>query len=68
MAYLWYTCGQCGASVGPLTQSGDDATEVKPGKCPTCEGTGPFTMDQQQTVYRNYQKITLQARLHAPLP
>lgn len=30
--------------------------------CQVCQGKGPFVLDQQQTVYRNYQKITLQVR------
>lgn len=65
LALLYYSCGQCGASIGPLTQSGDAAHEIKPLQCPECQGKGPFIMDQQQTVYRNYQKITLQVRATA---
>jgi DNA replicative helicase MCM subunit Mcm2 (Cdc46/Mcm family) len=67
MAILWYTCRACGGSIGPLTQSGDATADVKPASCPNCEGRGPFVIDQQQTVYRNYQKITLQVRAGASL-
>lgn len=60
MAILYYTCRACGATIGPLVQTGDAATDVKPASCPTCESKGPFVIDQQHTHYRNYQKITLQ--------
>lgn len=68
MAVLWYNCRACGGSIGPLMQSGDAATDVRPASCPNCEGRGPFVIDQQQTVYRNYQKITLQVRLRCSMP
>eukprot|EP00976_Prorocentrum_cordatum_P032777 667594-Prorocentrum_minimum.AAC.1 len=28
--------------------------------CPNCQSKGPFTVNVEQTLYRNYQKITLQ--------
>lgn len=34
--------------------------EVKPGSCPECQSKGPFSINVEQTIYRNYQKITLQ--------
>ncbi|OBZ68105.1 DNA replication licensing factor mcm2 [Grifola frondosa] len=34
--------------------------EVKISYCPNCEGKGPFSVNSEQTVYRNYQKMTLQ--------
>ena len=33
---------------------------MKIGSCPGCQSKGPFTVNQEQTVYRNYQKISLQ--------
>ncbi|CAM8902433.1 unnamed protein product [Rhodiola kirilowii] len=35
-------------------------SEVKVGSCPECQSKGPFTVNVEQTIYRNYQKLTLQ--------
>jgi len=53
-----YDCGRCGFILGPyiVPPSGD----VKPSSCPECQGKGPFTPNLEQTLYRNYQKMTLQ--------
>eukprot|EP00958_Prasinococcus_capsulatus_P010670 scaffold1041_cov414-Prasinococcus_capsulatus_cf.AAC.9 len=53
-----FDCSQCGASIGPMMQNG--IHEVKPNQCPQCRSKGPFNVNVEQTVYRNYQKITLQ--------
>lgn len=53
-----WDCVKCGNSIGPLAQNGD--TEVKPLTCVNCQSKGPFNINMEQTVYRNYQKITLQ--------
>lgn len=63
LALVMYTCGACGAKSGPHQQTGE--REVKPLSCHNCEATGPFSMDMSQTIYRNYQKITLQVHTHA---
>jgi DNA replication licensing factor MCM2 len=54
----FYDCMRCGAVLGPYFQTGDK--EIKLGSCPSCETKGPFTVNAKETVYRNYQKITLQ--------
>ncbi len=33
---------------------------MKVGLCPQCQCKGPFLVNTEQTVYRNYQRITLQ--------
>ena len=43
-------------------------TEVKPQHCPNCSGKGPFIVNSAQTVYRDYQKLTLQVGGYAPSP
>ncbi|TYH83491.1 hypothetical protein ES332_D02G135700v1 [Gossypium tomentosum] len=43
-----YDCNKCGSILGPFFQN--SYSEVK----------GPFTVNIEQTVYRNYQKLTLQ--------
>lgn len=55
---LRFDCGKCGAVVGPFTQN--DASEVRPTSCPECQAAGPFALNHELTVYRNYQKITIQ--------
>jgi DNA replication licensing factor MCM2 len=34
--------------------------QVEVSLCPECQSTGPFTLNSEQTVYRNFQKLTLQ--------
>ena len=53
-----YDCVKCGYVMGPFVQTQN--AEVKPGSCPECQSTGPFSINMEQTLYRNYQKITLQ--------
>lgn len=58
LSIVKYDCNKCGYVLGPFVQSQN--AEVKPGSCPECQSTGPFTVNMEQTVYRNYQKITIQ--------
>ncbi|XP_057950035.1 DNA replication licensing factor MCM2 [Malania oleifera] len=53
-----YDCNKCGMILGPFFQN--SYSEVKVGSCPECQSKGPFTVNIEQTIYRNYQKITLQ--------
>uniref|UniRef100_J3N8E2 DNA replication licensing factor MCM2 n=1 Tax=Oryza brachyantha TaxID=4533 RepID=J3N8E2_ORYBR len=53
-----YDCSKCGTVLGPFFQN--SYTEVKVGSCPECQSKGPFTINVEQTIYRNYQKLTLQ--------
>jgi DNA replication licensing factor MCM2 len=55
---VWYLCTKCGASTGPYTQDAD--TEIKISKCPNCQSKGPFVLDSAETLYVNYQRLTLQ--------
>ncbi|KAJ1935298.1 MCM DNA helicase complex subunit, partial [Linderina macrospora] len=58
LKYVKFNCGKCGAVLGPFYQ--DATTEVKINMCATCQSRGPFTLNSEQTVYRNYQRLTLQ--------
>ncbi|KAM5543152.1 hypothetical protein V8D89_003026 [Ganoderma adspersum] len=58
LKYVKFDCRKCGAVLGPFYQ--DSTREVKISYCPNCEGKGPFSVNSEQTVYRNYQRITLQ--------
>ncbi|CAO2823331.1 unnamed protein product [Amaranthus hypochondriacus] len=53
-----YDCNKCGAILGPFFQN--SFSEVKVGSCPECQSKGPFTVNVEQTIYRNFQKLTLQ--------
>lgn len=58
LSVIKYDCVKCGYVIGPFVQNQN--TEVKPGSCPECQSGGPFSINMEQTLYRNYQKITLQ--------
>ncbi|XP_055387678.1 DNA replication licensing factor Mcm2 [Condylostylus longicornis] len=58
LSVIKYDCVKCGYVLGPFVQSQN--AEVRPGSCPECQSAGPFSINMEQTLYRNYQKITLQ--------
>lgn len=58
LSVVKYDCVKCGYIIGPFVQNQN--AEVKPGSCPECQSGGPFSINMEQTLYRNYQKITLQ--------
>ncbi|XP_063381825.1 DNA replication licensing factor Mcm2 [Cydia fagiglandana] len=58
LSVVKYDCNRCGYILGPFVQSQN--SEVKPGSCPECQSAGPFMVNMEQTVYRNYQKVTIQ--------
>eukprot|EP00731_Ephydatia_muelleri_P001567 Em0001g1567a len=58
LSMVKYDCLKCGFVLGPFFQRHDQ--EVKPGTCPECQSNGPFEVNMEQTIYQNYQRITLQ--------
>ncbi|KAJ2908562.1 MCM DNA helicase complex subunit, partial [Coemansia aciculifera] len=58
LKFVKFDCGKCGAVLGPFAQGA--ATEVRVAMCVACQARGPFTVNSEQTVYRNYQRLTLQ--------
>ncbi|KAF2876361.1 MCM2/3/5 family-domain-containing protein [Massariosphaeria phaeospora] len=58
LKYVKFDCTKCGATLGPFHQ--DSNVEVKISFCQSCQSRGPFTVNSERTVYRNYQKLTLQ--------
>ncbi|GAA5984728.1 hypothetical protein JCM10908_003476 [Rhodotorula pacifica] len=58
LKYVKFDCNKCGEVLGPFFQ--DAASEIRISFCSACNGKGPFTVNSEQTVYRNYQKLTLQ--------
>ncbi|KAJ3423492.1 DNA helicase [Anaeramoeba flamelloides] len=53
-----FDCLTCGATLGPFAQN--NQKEIKIDSCPFCSKRGPFRVNTEETVYQNYQKITLQ--------
>ncbi|KAF2722292.1 MCM-domain-containing protein [Polychaeton citri CBS 116435] len=58
LKYVKFDCTKCGVTLGPFAQ--DSHSEVKLSFCQNCQSRGPFTLNSEKTVYRNYQKLTLQ--------
>ena len=40
--------------------------EVNPGTCPECQSQGPFAINQEVSLYKNYQRITIQVDSGCP--
>merc|ERR1719495_371951 len=58
LSMIKYDCVKCGYIVGPFYQSQNE--ETKPGTCPECQSLGPFEINMEETLYKNYQRITIQ--------
>ena len=58
LKYVRFDCTKCGVTLGPFQQESN--AEVKINYCQNCQSRGPFILNSSQTIYRNYQKLTLQ--------
>lgn len=58
LRYVKYDCLKCKYIMGPYFQG--QYQEVRPGTCPECQSIGPFDINMEQTVYQNYQRISVQ--------
>ncbi|XP_032892873.1 DNA replication licensing factor MCM2 [Amblyraja radiata] len=58
LSMVKYNCNKCNFILGPFFQSQNQ--EVKPGSCPECQSMGPFEINMEETLYQNYQRITIQ--------
>lgn len=58
LKYVKFDCLKCGVVLGPFIQ--DSNSEVKINFCTNCHAKGPFKLNSEKTLYRNYQRITLQ--------
>lgn len=58
LKYVKFDCNKCGVTLGPFQQESN--VEVKITFCQNCQSRGPFSLNSEKTVYRNYQKMTLQ--------
>ena len=53
-----FNCTECRFEVAPFFQ--EQGAEIKVGSCPDCRSLGPFNLNQEQTLYNNYQRLTIQ--------
>ncbi|RDA84720.1 hypothetical protein CP532_5251 [Ophiocordyceps camponoti-leonardi (nom. inval.)] len=58
LKYVKFDCAKCGVTLGPFQQ--ENNVEVRISFCQNCQSRGPFSVNSEKTVYRNYQKLTLQ--------
>lgn len=58
LKYVMFDCAKCHTRLGPFQQESN--VEVKISFCANCQSRGPFNLNSEKTVYRNYQKLTLQ--------
>lgn len=55
----FYGCNKCNAKLGPYTvQNGEERQNGL--ICVECQSKGPFTLNAEETIYHNYQAITIQ--------
>jgi len=58
LKYVKWNCLGCGQVIGPFTVE-SEGPPTAPNSCPNCQKKR-FSINGQQTLYANYQKITLQ--------
>lgn len=58
LSLVKYDCLKCHYVLGPFVQT--QTEETRPGSCPECQSAGPFSINMEETIYQNYQHITLQ--------
>ena len=58
LKHVRFDCTKCGVTLGPFPQESN--VEVRISYCSNCQSRGPFTLNSEKTIYRNYQKLTLQ--------
>lgn len=58
LKYIKFDCPKCGQILGPYVQY--SSQEVRISFCHNCQSRGPFILNSEKTLYRNYQRITLQ--------
>ncbi|BAO39433.1 DNA replication licensing factor MCM2 [Kluyveromyces marxianus] len=58
LKYVKFNCLKCGAVLGPYYQ--DSNEEIRISFCTNCRSKGPFRINMEKTLYRNYQRITIQ--------
>ena len=57
-ARMFFKC-QCGDVKGPIFDTDPHEARKSLAQCVVCQARGPYTIDEYNTVYRNYQKLTI---------
>lgn len=55
---IMFYCTKCGEKKGPFYYNGSN--DINLGACLICQANGPFKIETEGTIYRNYQKLTIQ--------
>ena len=55
-----YRCYSCGVPKGPYHITTGLGMKPELGHCISCQSSGPFIMEKTKSIYRNFQKITIQ--------
>lgn len=58
LSIVKYDCLKCHYVLGPFVQT--QISETRPGSCPECQSNGPFSLNMEETIYQNYQRVTIQ--------
>lgn len=58
LSLVKFDCLKCSYTLGPFVQQQE--TEIKPGTCPGCQSLGPFSINMEETIFKNYQRLTIQ--------
>jgi len=53
-----YKCFRCGEQKGPYFLH--ERETINHGACRACQASGPYLLEKLKSVYRNYQKLTVQ--------
>jgi len=57
---MTFKCQKCSTLKDPIEVNRFADAQPHLGRCGTCQSPGPYTIDEATTVYRNYQKVTVQ--------
>ena len=57
---------KCGELKGPFYIN--NVNDTKLGQCTSCQSAGPFLIEKNKTIYRDYQRITVQESPSDVLP
>jgi DNA replication licensing factor MCM2 len=57
MKKAMFICKKCGDKKGPFYLNG---AKIEIGSCLICQSNGPYEIDQVETVYNNFQRVTIQ--------
>lgn len=57
---MYYKCLKCNLIRGPFLHQSDEDAKNFLGACHMCQSNGPFHLEHEKCIYRNYQKWTVQ--------